>query len=101
MGKYTNEIEQFIYEICYRPIQEAVYTYIYGHPYALNLDYSRIKFLDIAILEDMILEFSSNIRTNEDTLLFDAIVSCTINLTKEGYNGQSSCDLNQWLTISY
>lgn len=54
----------------------------------------------MAILEDMILEFSSNIRTNEDTLLFDAIVSCTINLTEEDYNGQSSCDLNQWLTIS-
>ena len=29
LGQYNNEIEQFIYEICYRPIWEAVSAYIY------------------------------------------------------------------------
>ena len=77
MGTYNNEIEQFIYTICYRPMWEAAYTYIAEHPYALNLSYSRIQNPDSATLEDMILEFTKNIRIDEDNLLFDAVVSCT------------------------
>lgn len=100
MGKYKNEIEQFIYEICYRPIWEKVYTYILEHPLSLDLSYSRIKYPDSAALEDMMLEYPSNIRINEDTLLFDAVVSCSINLTENSYNGTKSHDLSQWLIVS-
>ena len=78
MGTYNNEIEQFIYTVCYRPMWEAAYSYISEHPYALNLSYSRIQNPDAAMLEDMILEFTKNIRIDEDSLLFDAVVSCTI-----------------------
>lgn len=28
MGNYTNEMEQFIYEICYMPMWEAVNAYL-------------------------------------------------------------------------
>lgn len=86
MGTYNNEIEQFIYTVCYRPMWEAAYSYISEHPYALNLSYSRIQNPDAAMLEDMILEFTKNIRIDEDSLLFDAVVSCTITLTEETYN---------------
>jgi transcriptional regulator with XRE-family HTH domain len=100
LGKYSNEIEQFIYEICYRPMWEATYSYIAEHPYALDLTYSRIKNPDSAMLEDMVLEFPQNIRVNEDSLLFDAVVSCTIDLTEENFKGIASHETSQWLIIS-
>ena len=100
MGTYNNEIEQFIYTVCYRPMWEAAYTYIAEHPYALNLSYSRIQNPDSAMLEDMILEYTKNIRTDEDSLLFDAVVSCTINLTEDTYKGTASHETSQWLVLS-
>lgn len=48
----------------------------------------------------MILDFPRNIRFNEDALLFDAVVSCTINLSKDTSRGFASYDLKQWLVIS-
>ena len=100
MGTYNNEIEQFIYTVCYRPMWEAAYTYIAEHPYALNLSYSRIQNPDSAMLEDMILEYTKNIRIDEDSLLFDAVVSCTINLTEDTYKGTASHETSQWLVFS-
>lgn len=100
MGTYNNEIEQFIYTVCYRPMWEAAYTYIAKHPYALNLSYSRIQNPDSAMLEDMILEYTKNIRIDEDSLLFDAVVSCTINLTEDTYKGTASHETSQWLVLS-
>lgn len=100
MGTYNNEIEQFIYTVCYRPMWEAAYTYIAEHPYALNLSYSRIQNPDSAMLEDMILEYTKNIRIDEDSLLFDAVVSCTINLTEDTYKGTASHETSQWLVLS-
>lgn len=100
MGTYNNEIEQFIYTVCYRPMWEAAYKYIAEHPYALNLSYSRIENPDSAMLEDMILEFPKNIRIDEDSLLFDAVVSCTINLTEDTYRGTASHEIRQWLVLS-
>lgn len=100
LGTYNNEIEQFIYNVCYRLIWEAAYSYIAEHPYALNLTYSRIQNPDSALLEDMILEFPKNIRVVEDTLLFDAVVSCTINLTEDTNSGTASHETSQWLVIS-
>lgn len=95
VGTYNNEIEQFIYTICYRPMWEAAYKYIAEQPYALNLSYSRIQNPDSAMLEDMILEFPKNIRIDEDSLLFDAVVSCTINLTEDTYRGMASHEISQ------
>lgn len=100
VGTYHNEIEQFIYTACYRPMWEAAYTYIAEHPYALNLAYARIQNPDSAMLEDMILKFTKNIRIDEDSLLFDAVVSCTINLTEDTYKGTASYETNQWLVLS-
>lgn len=48
----------------------------------------------------MILEFTKNVRINEDQLLFDVVVSCTINLTEETNRGSAYCDISQWLEIS-
>lgn len=100
MSRYKNEIEQFIYEICYNPIWESIASYIKNHMYSLDFTYSRIKHPDSAILEEMILEFPSNIRIHGDILLFDAVVSCTIILTNDEYYEQTSCEMNQWLRVS-
>ena len=100
MTTYNNEIEQFIYGMCYRPMWEAVYAFIAKYPHRLDLSYSRISYPDNAILEDMVLEFSKNIQIKEDLLIFDAVVSCTINLTEDNYRGFASCDLSQWLIVS-
>lgn len=100
VGTYHNEIEQLIYTACYRPMWEAAYTYIAEHPYALNLAYARIQNPDSAMLEDMILEITKSIRIDEDSLLFDAVVSCTINFTEDTYKGTASYETNQWLVLS-
>jgi len=101
MGNYNNEIEQFIYEICYQPMWKAASSYIAEHPYALSLSFSRIQNPSSAVLEDMLLEFPKNVRISEDSLLFDAVVSCTINLTADNYNGIASHEMSQWLVLSY
>lgn len=100
LGAYNNEIERFIYERCYKRIWESVQLFITAHPYQLDLTYSRIKYPESALLEDMILEFTKNVRIDEDQLLFDAVVSCTINLTGGTYKGNAYCDISQWFEIS-
>lgn len=66
MGKAQNDIEEFIYRICYQPIWKAVNEYISVHPTVMLLD--------------MLLEYATHIRIDEDSLFFDAIMSCTIEL---------------------
>jgi len=100
LKKPGNEIDQFIYKVCYKPMWEAVNTYINQHLYALDLTYSRIKYPDSALVEDMMLESSRNIRVAGDSLLFDAAVSCTIDLTQDNDNGYATHDIKQWLLIS-
>ena len=59
MSKAQNEIEEFIYKICYHPIWESVNNYIAAHPTTLNLSMSRIKYRDTAMLLDMLLEYAT------------------------------------------
>ena len=101
MGANTNELEQFIYQICYQPMWEEAYNYIYSRPTTLDLSYARIKYPDKAYLRDMLLEFTSNIEIDEDFLSFDAIVSATIELhADDDYYGSRTCDTSQWLVLS-
>lgn len=102
MSKAQNEIEEFIYKICYRPIWESVNNYIAAHPTTLNLSMSRIKYPDTAMLLDMLLEYATHIRIDEDSLFFDAILSCTIELQQfDEYRGDMSGETSQWLIASY
>lgn len=100
MGTYQNEISQFIYKICYPKIWTAVSEYLMQHLSILDLTYSRIKYPDSATIEDLLLEFTHDIRIEEDSLYFDAIISCTINLIEENYHGLMSCDISQWFSVS-
>lgn len=101
MGKAQNDIEEFIYKICYQPIWKAVNDYISVHPTALNLSMSRIHYPDMAMLLDMLLEYATHIRINEDCLFFDAIMSCTIELQQfDEYCGDISAETSQWLIAS-
>lgn len=101
MGANTNELEQFIYQICYHPMWTEAYNYIYSHPTTLDLSFARIKYPDRAFLRDMLLEFTSNVEIGEDFLSFDAIVSATIELhADDDYYGSRTCDTSQWLVLS-
>ena len=50
MGNYQNELEQFIYEVCFQPIWEETARDISEHPYALDLSKARIKYPTSAYL---------------------------------------------------
>ena len=101
MSKAQNEIEEFIYKICYRPIWESLNNYIAAHPTTLNFSMSRIKYPDTAMLLDMLLEYATHIRIDEDSLFFDAILSCTIELQQfDEYRGDMSGETSQWLIAS-
>ena len=96
MSKAQNEIEEFIYKICYRPIWDSVNSYIAAHPTTLNLSMSRIKYPDTAMLLDMLLEYATHIRIDEDSLFFDAILSCTIELQRfDEYHGDMPVETSQ------
>lgn len=72
MSKAQNEIEEFIYKICYRPIWGSVNSYIATH-----------------------------IRIDEDSLFFDSSLSCTIELQQfDEYRGDMSRETSQWLIAS-
>lgn len=101
MSKAQNEIEEFIYKICYRPIWGSVNCYIATHPTTLNLSMSRIKYPDTAMLLDMLLEYATHIRIDEDSLFFDSSLSCTIELQQfDEYRGDMSRETSQWLIAS-
>lgn len=100
MGNYQNELEQFIYEVCFQPIWEEAALYISEHPYALDLSRARIKYPTSAYLENMAIEFTCNICIVEDVLSFDAVASCAINLIEETEWRCGNTDTIQWLTIS-
>ena len=101
ISRYTGEIERFIYEICYTSIFNAVNEQISVHPQLLDLTYSRIKYPDTAILEDMLLQFTNNIRIDQDSLFFDAVLSCTIELTEmDEYRGEKNCEITSWIKVS-
>ena len=100
MGNYQNELEQFIYEVCFQSIWEEAARYISEHPYALDLSRARIKYPTSAYLENMAIEFTCNIHIVEDILSFDAVASCAINLIEETEWRCGNTDTMQWLTIS-
>lgn len=100
MSNYNNELEQFIYEVCYDLIYNEVSKHVFEHSAQLDLRYSRVKDPDTARLTSMIIAGARNIHTNEDQLSFDATLDCTIELEKEGYRGPINHDHNQWLEIS-
>ena len=101
MSTQKNDLEEFIYKICYQPIWNAVNTFLMAHPYALKLSTSRVKYPDMAMLMDMMLEYTNNISIDEDTLFFDAIISCTIELQQnDEYRGTLTGETSQWLIAS-
>ena len=99
-SNYQNELEQFIYEVCYHPMWEKASQYISEHPYVLDLSRSRIKYPTSAYLENLSLEFTCNIRIAEDILSFDAVTNCSIALIEETEWNCGNSDIIQWLTIS-
>lgn len=62
---------------------------------------SRIHYPDTAMLLDMLLEYATHIHIDEDSLFFDAIMSCTIELQQfDEYRGDMVGETSQWLIAS-
>lgn len=99
MTTYRNEIEHFIYEKCYNFMYQEVVAYIYTHPNVLDLTYSRVKYPDSAMLEDMLIEYVSDIRISEDYLLFDAAVSGLVEISSSDDYRPLSQESKQWLFV--
>ena len=100
MANYRNDLEHFIYEFCYDQILQAASAYVAEHPAALDLTFAKIKYPDAASLQSLILEHTANITISEDTIAFDAIASCIIELSQESFSGIKSAEITSWLRIS-
>ncbi len=100
MAGYRNDLERFIYEKCYEPIWESVELYLSKHIAQLEFPYSNIKYPDHAMLQDILLEYTDHIFTEEDSLSFDAIISCTIYLTEKSYYNERTCETTAWFRVS-
>lgn len=100
MGFYGNELDEFIYTKCYQYIWDAVFSYVGVHPMAF-FDYnSRLVYPAGALLKSMLLEFSSNVRADENELQFDATFSCTIEFQGDDYSDYATSDYDTWITVS-
>ena len=103
-NKNQNELVRFIYDVCYWPIYDAVAKHTQQFPNSLDLRYSRVRYPDSARLTSMVLQFPSNISTDGDKLLFDAVVSCVIEVSEDIYNNNmlyGSCgEITQWFVVS-
>ena len=63
---------------------------------------ARIKYPDTALLLDMLLEYATHIRVDEDSLFFDAILSCTIELQQfDEYRGEMSGETSSCCILRY
>lgn len=96
----NNDLERFIYQKCFDRIWEAVAQFVSENPGGLDLAHSRIKYPDTATVEDAYLEFAANIIIDEDTLSFDAVVSCDVVLEEEGYHDRRSGEANLWFRVN-
>lgn len=99
MATYRNEIERFIYEKCYNFMYKEVASYIYAHPNVLDLTYSRVKYPDSAMLEDMLIEYVTDIRISGDYLLFDAAISGLVEISSSDDYRPLSQESKQWLFV--
>lgn len=100
MKTYRNEIERFIYEKCYGLMYQEVATYIYQHPEVLDLTFSRVQYPDSAVLEDMLIEYVSDIRISEDYLIFNAAVSGLVEISSSDDYRPLSQESKQWLFVA-
>ena len=63
---------------------------------------ARIKYPDTALLLDMLLEYATHIRVDEDSLFFDAILSCTIELQQfDEYREEMSGETSSCCILRY
>jgi hypothetical protein len=100
MSTYKNELERFICQKCYDDIWNPLAKWVAEHPASLELLYSRIECPDTATLCDMLLEFTTNVSIVGDTISFDAVVSCDIELEEETYHDRQSDSVSQWFRVS-
>jgi hypothetical protein len=100
MPDYDKGIDKFIYKLCYDPIWSSVSKHVEASPNSLELGYCRIEYPNSASLEDMILEFCTDISIDEDTLTFRAVLSCTIELEQETHGDIDTAETSQWFKVS-
>ncbi len=99
MQPYKNELDRLVYQKCYDDMITPLAEWIRTHPAALELKYSRIEYPDTAMLSDMFLEFTTNVSIVGDTISFDAIVSCEIEVEEDICHDKQSASVTQWFRL--
>jgi hypothetical protein len=91
-----SDIERLFYlERSYNQIFESLTLWVAEHFSAMELDYARIKFPDTATLLSMELKYATDIAVIENTILFDAVVACEVELSQDG----KICLHDQWFRV--
>ena len=97
---YRNELEHLVYERCFGDVYNPLAVWVKENPNSLELMYSRIKYPDTATLQDMVLEFTTDVAISGDIVNFDAVVSCEIELEEELNRDRHSNSVSQWFRVS-
>ncbi|GHU52853.1 hypothetical protein AGMMS49975_09540 [Clostridia bacterium] len=100
MKSPKGELARFIYEKCYDDLLKAVYEWVEEHPNSLEL--WRYPFdADAAVVEDMLIEFTTNVSVVGDVISCDVIVSCDpIVLQQKNYHGDlREKEVTQWFRV--
>jgi len=98
--KHDNEIEQFVRRFCYIDIYSAVSGRLRESSDFLRVEWSSSTGFHSASLVIMALEHVTNIKVDEDTLFFDAIVNCEIELFLGAQYSTQTRFINQSLILS-
>ncbi|MDR1669124.1 MAG: helix-turn-helix domain-containing protein [Oscillospiraceae bacterium] len=99
MQPNKSELDRLVYQKCYNDMYKPLSEWIGTHPASLELKYSQIKYPDTASLSDMFLEFTTDVSIVGDTISFDAIVSCEIDVEEDTYYDRQSDTVGQWFRL--
>ena len=97
----ASDLDRLVDKKCYTAIYNAVSQYVEDNPDALELSgvSNFVKEPDGASLSDMELIRSCNAVMNDDEIVFDAIVSCEIEIEETVRRNRETDGVRQWFKI--
>ncbi len=97
----ASDLDRLVDKKCYTAIYNAVSQYVEDNPDALELSgvSNFVKEPDGASLSDMELIRSCNAVMNDDEIIFEAIVSCEIEIEETVRRNRETDGVRQWFKI--
>lgn len=99
MNAPKGELARFLWNKCHDRLFTPVAAWVSQYPNSIEA-YSRIEYPDAATLETLLIEFTTNVSVVDDTIKFDAVVSCEIVLEGDGRRDRVDETVTQWLRAS-